>query len=299
MAQTAAGVRIHQSEQSPQQVAAASSDLHIAAHLPYLNLVDDTYALGATLQATSYVVGMLARSFAQAQQIQFRGTAKFWSQKEPQRRSPSLGTSPSGRTRDPSLSSVLALVSNKYRRCSCLDRMCLPTWARPSLVTSYRLCVEVKPQLSQRGVPQRLRCKLLQATVGACLMWGMESIPMTALARRRMGGVQRRMLAPIAQTARGPTEPLRDFHRRRERVVSSIVRRFFACSWGLSQRYKYFSFAGHVARLSGAHVVTSAFFWRDQAWWEDYRSSLTFRTGGQIGRRPAHGGPTCRAESPC
>lgn len=162
--------------------------------------------------------------------------------------------------------------------------------------TAWHVWHKVKPQLSQKGVPQRLRCRLLQATAGASIMWGLESVVLSGPARRRLDGVQRKMLAPVARVARRPTEKLHQYHRRRERIVSSLIRRFFPCGWGQAQRYKFFTFTGHTARLSSEHVVVAAFFWCDLNWWAVYTATFRFRTRWREETQEDEGGPTCWRE---
>lgn len=281
VAQRAAGVKLDLDETTPEQVMAVSNDIHNSTHVPFLNFADDTYALGHTLQATSYAVGLLAKNFAAAQQILHPGKCEVL---EPEGAAAEVTIMDDGALRAYQEAQPCAHRGHVLKQVSSILVLGSHISADPAqeqglshrISAAWHVWHKVRPQLGQKRVPQRVRCKLLQATAGASIMWGLESVVLPGPARRRLDGVQRKMLAPVANLARRPTENLQQYHRRRERVVTSLVRRFFPCRWGQAQRYKFFTLAGQTARLSSAHVVPSAFFWRDMHWWTEYRASFRF-----------------------
>lgn len=93
----------------------------------------------------------------------------------------------------------------------------------------------IRPQLRQSGVPLRLRCSLLQTVVAAALLWGLESVNANREVRRRLTGVHRKMLSACILVLRRRSETEADFFRRRERIVSAMLKRHFRCYWGQLQ----------------------------------------------------------------
>lgn len=68
------------------------------------------------------------------------------------------------------------------------------------------------------------------------------------------------MIGGLTRAARRPDEDLVSYSRRRERVVSGIIRKDCPAKWGRAQRYELFTLVGHVARLDPqAHRACAAF----------------------------------------
>lgn len=294
--QRAAGVRLHQS-------ATGCHSLFRCTHgrTSYLLCVDDTSALGATPQATSYAIGRFARSFAQAQQILHPGKCEV--------------LEPEGATADVAIFGEDALSAyQKFQPAcqrgtssstsfvaACAGIACVPgRWPRSSSVTSHRFWVVCVAESEVAVVSAR--CASAPSMQIASSHGGrMCDVGVGVHPQDRSGPTTPGRCAASDASAHCPDRPQTDRALARlppparEREVSFLVRRSFACS--TITAIQEFSVVGHVARLSEDHVVTEAFFWRDQAWWEGYRSSFMFRTGGQLGRRPARGGPICRTEA--
>lgn len=88
--------------------------------------------------------------------------------------------------------------------------------------------------------------------------------------------------------ARRPSDTLEAFLRRRERIVTATRQTYSRGVWGQIQRYRWFTFHGHIARLqSSYHMATQSLMWRGSRWWQAYRQRLPPQMGGQIGRRAA------------
>lgn len=128
----------------------------------------------------------------------------------------------------------------------------------------------ILPQMLARSVPLRLRCSLLRSVVGACLMWGLGSINMPKASRRRLGAVQRRMVATTLRVLRRPRENAEAFYRRRERITTAMVSK-------------------HI-RVAGAHCSATRIFASSATWPEwtpEFMSLHKFSSGAASGgRRP-------------
>lgn len=101
-----------------------------------------------------------------------------------------------------------------------------------------------------------------------------------------MDAFQRTLVHRWLQVPQRAREDLRDFLRRHERISSRVIAHISRADWGRLQRYRVFTFAGHMARLqTPSHAAATVLQWRDDRSWAAYRDKLPPRTGGQPGRR--------------
>lgn len=71
--------------------------------------------------------------------------------------------------------------------------------------------------------------------------------------------------------------------------TTAAIKKFARAQWSEIQRYRYLTFAGHLARLDpGSHLAATVLHWRSDRWWNEYRETLPAKTGGQSGRRAAN-----------
>lgn len=123
------------------------------------------------------------------------------------------------------------------------------------------------------------------------VLWGLETVPLTASDRGRLATLQRTMVHRILQLPQRASETATEFFKRRERCCSATIHAHARASWAELQLFRRVSFAGHLARLCPhTHLAAAVFEWRSDAWWERYKLSLPPKTGGQTGRRAGDAG---------
>lgn len=145
---------------------------------------------------------------------------------------------------------------------------------------------QIRGQLRDKSASVQKRVGLLEAVVLSALLWGLETVNLTAPERSRIDVFQRTLVHRLVQVPRRATEDIRTFLRRRERICTKMIAKTARAKWGRLQRYRVFTFAGHVARLEApAHAAATVLKWRDDRWWDTFRAELPARTRGQLGRR--------------
>lgn len=271
-----AGVKILLGEAHADQVEASRTKAAFGPeHAAYLNFADDTYVVGEDSADLSYATSVLAQELARAEQHLHpskcevlrplddddEGKVSIWPESAVERY---IRTGWSGPVDTPVMKSVTSLlvlgsqISLDPHQEAALNHRVSCAWVAWHAI---------RPQVLARSVPLRLRSSLLRSVVGACLMWGLESINMPKANRRRLGAIQRRMVATMLRLFRRPTENAEAFFRRRARVTTAMVSKHFSCSWSVLQRYKLSCFLGHVARQEPRiHIASHILRWRSLQW---------------------------------
>lgn len=157
---------------------------------------------------------------------------------------------------------------------------------------------QVRRQVGCRHSPKS-RILLVEFVILPTLLWGLETVPLSQTERRRLDGVQRRMVGRALLIGRRSGELLEDFFRRRERCISGAIRRHTRGLWSELCHCRMFTFAGHAARLAPAeHMSAQTLAWPSDQWWSGYKETLPPKAGGQIGRRAADRGTPGILEAP-
>lgn len=156
--------------------------------------------------------------------------------------------------------------------------------------------MQVRPQAIQRVVPLRSRLELLNAVVKPSLLWGFESLSLTKPQRRQLTAVQRSMVKKTLLLLRRPAEAPNAYFRRRERLVTHIIKTCMRASWGDVQRYRHFTFLGHVMSMSPDRYARKTAEWRDLEWWGQYGSHPLNVQTASADRRRKRGNIPCRPE---
>lgn len=140
---------------------------------------------------------------------------------------------------------------------------------------------QIRGQVGCRHSTLKSRVRLIDAVILPTLLWGLETVPLSQTDRRRLDEVQRRMVGRALLVGRRPQELLTDFLRRRERCISGAITRPARGIWSELCRFRTFTFAGHVARLSPAdHMAAQTLAWRSDQWWATYKEALPPKAGG-------------------
>lgn len=163
----------------------------------------------------------------------------------------------------------------------------LPTRCKAAWLKWAHIC----GQLNNRLNPVKARMALLDAVILPTLLWGLETIHLSKMERKRIVAIQRVVVHRVLRLPQRPRETLEEFVRRRERSCTTTIRKCARGDWGKIQRYRVFTFAGHVARLGPSiHLAAAVLDWGSDRWWSVYKTTLPMKTRGQPGRRAARQG---------
>lgn len=274
-----------------------------------LNFADDTYVLGRRAEDASYVLAVIKQKYAGAEQLLHAGKSQCL---QSQNRGQNIHVWSDHELQDYVLSGTVPLYSDEHAKTKVPEvdntlvlgsivRLKSPTDAplQGRLKAAWKTYVRVRPQLKQRSVTVRARVVLLEATILPTMLWGTESLDLTSLQRRHITGTQRRMLGYNLQVPKRPSENVESYMKRRERLVSKTLRTHCRAAWGDIQRYRFFSFLGHVARRpSASHLCALVHRWRGSEWWQEYMKHLPDKQKNQPGRRAPYKGRPMPTERP-
>lgn len=139
---------------------------------------------------------------------------------------------------------------------------------------------KVRVQLQHRYTPLALRVKLMDSILTPTVLWGLETVRLPKTQRRTIDAFQRHVMARMVLVARKASESMEVFMRRRERVVTTTVKKHSRGIWGQIQQYRLFTSHGHLARSQSAcHMSAQSLMWRGPRWWSVYRQRLPPRIG--------------------
>lgn len=65
-----------------------------------------------------------------------------------------------------------------------------------------------------------------------------------------------------------------DYFRRNERLATDALNRLMRAKWGDVQRYRHFTFMGHVLRMDEARFASRVLEWHDLRWWVHCSSGM-------------------------
>ena len=134
------------------------------------------------------------------------------------------------------------------------------------IAAGWRMSWSMKPLLLNQKVSIRRRLRLLNATVGSCVMWCLESWTPRQEELRKLEVARRAMLRKIVCVRRGTDEPwvdwiIRATHRATEWAEQAGVRDW--CRFHFERKWAW---AGHVARRASDTWLNKVTIWRDSAW---------------------------------
>lgn len=128
---------------------------------------------------------------------------------------------------------------------------------------SWTTYTECRGQLLQRTISIAHSVKLLESTVLASFMWGLESVDLREKQLSTINASQSTMVLYMTRHPRRARETDADYFPRRERIISGIIAKHSRGKWGELQRYMYYTFQGHLARLpSSIHLAARVSLWR-------------------------------------
>lgn len=131
---------------------------------------------------------------------------------------------------------------------------------------------------------------LLDRVILPTALWGLESVPLTTLQGPKLDALHRSLVARSLTILRRPSAGVAEYMRRRERLTTAAISRHSRAKYSDLQRYRVLSFFGHVAHSNpNKHACAQVLLLRSERWWAQYQVQYTSKTGGQPGRRQAHG----------
>lgn len=285
-------------------------------HIACTNFADDTYVLADSTTSLSYSTACIAREFRRTgQQLNDNkcevicgdeeastdlAQVRAWEPQDLQMfeagdQSARLRAASGGevkfmkRVQDMTILGSCVVLSRKDAADAALRHRCKAAWRSWHILTD---------QLTTKSTPLRLRIFILDTTVMASLMWGLETVDLTKKRRKKMNALQRTYIGRMIRLCRRPQEGPEAYFRRRERVSTAMIKQHSRGKWGAIQRYRFMGFHGHVARLSQEqHLAARGGRWRDLEWWRDYCNRVPAKAGGQRGRRPQGCTHPCATEA--
>lgn len=283
-----------------------TSHCHGPGTICFLNFADDTYIFARHMRMLEFQISVLQRVLARTgQQLnvsKYEALVPDTSDEGPRPRTWTdreldwhirTGQYPQGvpNARDGELERLSVgasmLVMGSFISYDRPQRLALPA----RLQAAWLRWSQIRGQVGCRHSTLKSKIRLIDAVILPALLWGLETVPLSQPDRRRLDGVQRRMVGRALLVGRRPQELLPDFFRRRERCISGAIRRHARGIWSELSRFRTFTFAGHVARLAPAdHMAAQTLACSSDQWWEKYKEALPPKTGGQIGRRAANKG---------
>ena len=128
----------------------------------------------------------------------------------------------------------------------------------------------LKRLLLHRGASIKGRMKLLESTVGACMLWCAESWTMTQDDSRAIRSAQNNMLRMIVGKGWcSNDEEWVTWIRRTTRHARAVAKSSGVKFWDRRIAELQWQWAGHVARKGAYEWVWQTTFWRDREWTED------------------------------
>lgn len=274
--------------------------------IAYINFADDTYILARTammfefelavlqseLRAVGQILNMkksevLTRD-AEEESVPPPPPPRSWSDEElgayeaRGAEAPNTSTSPIGR---PPLAVARAMavlgseISFNPSRPEALPARLNIVWQKFSLIEA---------QLQMRVAPIRARVQLLDVVIQPTMLYGMETVHITTVMRRKVDATQGTLIGRLLPVLRKPTEDLQAYFRRRQRLITTTIAKYARGTWSQLWRYRQLTFLGHLVRLRPYdHLSARLQQWRGSRWWAIYKRTLPPGTGWTPGRRPA------------
>ena len=122
--------------------------------------------------------------------------------------------------------------------------------------------------LLNKRISLNRRLKILDTTVGSCVMWCAESWTPRAEEVRQLKLAQNKMLRRVVGTSRAPDEPWGDWVQQATRKARTIACRQGVADWEQVYKKRKWLWAGEVARMATTCWVYRVTFWRDAGWQE-------------------------------
>lgn len=119
---------------------------------------------------------------------------------------------------------------------------------------AWHAYAQVRQQLKQRSVSIRARVQLLDSVVLPWLMWGLESVDLSGLQRRQLGGIQRTVVSHMPMFGRRATETIVHLCNRRQRLTTTAISTKTRGQWSRLKRYRFRLDVATHAPPSGRHA---------------------------------------------
>lgn len=182
----------------------------------YINCAEDTYVVSTSVTRTEYALATLAMAFSPAGQELHPAKCEVMGVTSIEADPPRLWTATQREdflaigTRpplDPSIDRPMKVVQNMIVLGGKLDMTRLQVGAEAARdQAAWGERNDIRPQAQNRAMPLRCRIKLLDSVILPTLLWSLESLQMTALWRRTLDGLQRRLVGRTLLVLRRATE---------------------------------------------------------------------------------------------
>ena len=128
------------------------------------------------------------------------------------------------------------------------------------------------------------RLKVFMSVILATVMWGLEVFCLTEQQRRRLTVTQITIVSRMMRLPRSLYDTWLEWHIARRRRARAYLQRLHVSFWGHQQVFRYFHFAGHVARMSEDRLCKCSARWRCMIWWRTVQALVTSGGGGHPDR---------------
>lgn len=155
---------------------------------------------------------------------------------------------------DPSIDRPMKVVQNMIALGGKLDMTWLQTGTEAARIqAAWGKWNHIRPRAQNRATPLRCRVRLLDSVVLPTLLWSLESLQMTALRRRALDGLQRRMVGRTLLVLRRATETAETYFMRRERLISRTIDKSARGKWGSLQQFRQLMFVRPLCKVRPRH----------------------------------------------
>ena len=137
---------------------------------------------------------------------------------------------------------------------------------RARIAAGWRLFWSMRELLLNRRSALKSRMKLLDSTVGSCVLWCTESWTPRAEEARLLRSARRSMLRRVVGVGKLPDEDYLEWIVRATRRAESFADTAGVRDWYKAHLSAKWSWAGHVARSAPSKWVARVSTWRNSEW---------------------------------
>ena len=135
--------------------------------------------------------------------------------------------------------------------------------------------MQSKTALCRKRVPISKRVENYYCSVGASALHGLEGVPLTQTALKKVMGFDRSCLRAMARIVKHEGETWVNFRRRQNKFLRNLFDKLQIQELGVRLLSKQHGWAGHVLRLSPSDI---AYIWANTGTLEEWHSMQAFHS---------------------